>query len=109
MQNSRDSSVWRTLAIAFGDGLAFGVGVTLTRGAARLAANRAADPATQISPELQPRSTPLTPRVVAPPSAAATRPGPVSTAPIEAAIASISRRVTETSGQLDRRLDEMEA
>src|ERR1039458_4652385 len=27
MQNSRDSSVWRTLAVAFGDGLAFGVGV----------------------------------------------------------------------------------
>jgi len=42
MQNSRDSSVWRTLAVAFGDGLAFGVGVTLTRSAARLAANRSA-------------------------------------------------------------------
>src|ERR1019366_2022975 len=51
MQNSRDSSVWRTLAVAFGDGLAFGVGVTLTRTAARLAAARSA------TPELRPINT----------------------------------------------------
>jgi len=44
MQNSRDSSVWRTLAVAFGDGLAFGAGVTLTRSAARLAAPRSTTP-----------------------------------------------------------------
>ena len=44
MQNSRDSSVWRTLAVAKGDGLAFGAGVTLTRSAARLAAPRSTTP-----------------------------------------------------------------
>jgi hypothetical protein len=44
MPSSRDSSVWRTLAAAFGDGLAFGVGVALTRNAAQLAAARSATP-----------------------------------------------------------------
>ena len=44
MQYSRDSSVWRTLAAAFGDGLAFGVGVALTRNAAHLVAARSAAP-----------------------------------------------------------------
>src|ERR1017187_9830746 len=44
MQSSRDSSVWRTLAVAFGDGLAFGAGITLTRSAARLAAPRSMTP-----------------------------------------------------------------
>ncbi|MBZ5576467.1 MAG: hypothetical protein LAP40_07920 [Acidobacteriia bacterium] len=34
MDNSRDSSVWRSLAVAFGDGLAFGVGMKLTQNAA---------------------------------------------------------------------------
>ena len=108
MQNSRDSSVWRTLAVAFGDGLAFGAGVTLTRGAARLAANRTAAPA-QTPPlngahnagwrnQLEQRSA-ATPT----PSAA-----PVSIAPLEAAIDGISRRVAETGGQIDRRLVEME-
>jgi hypothetical protein len=31
MDNSRDSSVWRSLAVAFGDGLAFGVGMKLSQ------------------------------------------------------------------------------
>src|SRR2546421_642184 len=31
MQNSRENSVWRTLAVAFGDGLAFGAGMNLTQ------------------------------------------------------------------------------
>ena len=35
MENARDSSMWRSLAVAFGDGLAFGVGMKLTQNAAR--------------------------------------------------------------------------
>src|SRR5580704_16942056 len=35
MQSSSDSSIWRSLAVAFGDGLAFGVGVKLSQNAAR--------------------------------------------------------------------------
>ena len=34
MDSSRDSSVWRSLAVAFGDGLAFGVGMKLTQNTA---------------------------------------------------------------------------
>jgi hypothetical protein len=120
MQNSRDSSVWRTLAVAFGDGLAFGVGVTLTRGAARFAANRAANPAPAIAPATAPaaepgmsnwhnetlqRSVPQQP----PQEQAPARPAAVSSPPMEAALASIRRRVAETGGQIDRRLVEMEA
>lgn len=37
MQSSRDSSVLRSLAVAFGDGMAFGVGVKLSQNAARKA------------------------------------------------------------------------
>jgi len=37
MQSSRDSSVLRSLAVAFGDGVAFGVGVKLSQNAARKA------------------------------------------------------------------------
>src|SRR5579872_5337923 len=33
MENSRDSSVWRSLAVAFGDGLAFGAGIKLSQNA----------------------------------------------------------------------------
>jgi hypothetical protein len=47
MQNSREDSVWRTLAVAFGDGLAFGVGVNLTQNAVRLATGK-------INPEMKP-------------------------------------------------------
>jgi len=35
MQNSRDLSLWRSLALAFGDGLAFGVGMKLSQNAVR--------------------------------------------------------------------------
>lgn len=35
MDNSRDSSVWRSLAVALGDGLAFGVGMALSQKASR--------------------------------------------------------------------------
>jgi len=35
MDNSRDSSIWRSLAVAFGDGLAFGVGMALSQKAGR--------------------------------------------------------------------------
>ena len=84
MQNSRDSSVWRTLAVAFGDGLAFGVGVTLTRSAARLAATRSG------TPEPPPRNTPLNHRAA------------------DAIMRAIDGQFTEIGGRIDRRLAELE-
>src|ERR1039458_6942379 len=47
MESSRDSSVWKSLAVAFGDGLAFGVGMKLSRSAA-------SRPETDPQPELAP-------------------------------------------------------
>jgi hypothetical protein len=42
MENGRDSSVWRSLAVAFGDGLAFSVGMALAQKARREAPAQAA-------------------------------------------------------------------
>jgi len=42
MQSARDESVWKNLALAFGDGLAFGVGVTISNKAASRVAPAAA-------------------------------------------------------------------
>jgi hypothetical protein len=106
MQNSRDSSVWRTLAVAFGDGLAFGVGVTLTRNAARLAATRLA------TPELRPvsgRNGEIEQRS----GRAHTAGTPVAGAPLNhqaagAVLTAIDGRFVEIGGQIDRRLAELE-
>jgi hypothetical protein len=84
MQNSRDSSVWRTLAAAFGDGLAFGVGVALTRNAAQLVATRSA------TPELRPIAADKLPDA-------------------DAMLTVIDRRLSEIGGHIDRRLAEVES
>ena len=107
MQNSRDSSVWRTLAVAFGDGLAFGVGVTLTRNAARLAAARSA------TPELRPINDRITEIEQRMERARAAGSLPLAGAPLnhraaDAVLKAIDGRFTELGGQIDRRLAELE-
>ena len=89
MQSSRDSSVWRTLAVAFGDGLAFGVGVHLTQSAARRAI---AKPGPS---EFHPRVTAIQPRIELPGSSSAV-------------LSLIDGRFREVGGQIDRRLAELE-
>lgn len=99
MQNSRDSSVWRTLAVAFGDGLAFGVGVTLTRGAARLAASRSTTPEENgWSKEIEQRGgrdngTGAVARAAAPTAKAE-----------DTLLPAIDKRITEVGGRIERRL-----
>jgi hypothetical protein len=107
MQNSRDSSVWRTLAVAFGDGLAFGVGVTLTRNAARLAATRSA------TPELRPINDRIAEIEQRMERARAAGSLPVAGAPLnhraaDAVLKAIDGRFTELGGRIDRRLAELE-
>src|ERR1035437_10475594 len=97
MQNSRDSSVWRALAVACGDGLAFGVGVTLTRNAARLAAARSA------TPELRPINGRITEIEQRMERARAAGSLPVAGAPLnhraaDAVLNAIARPVTEPGG-----------
>ncbi len=108
MQSSRDSSVWRTLAVAFGDGLAFGVGVTLTRNAARLAAIRSAPPEhrslNQRIAEMEER-TRRSRAAIAPPVAVP----PAFPSPAVAAQAALDGRFAELSGRIDRGLAELGA
>ena len=112
MQQSRDSSVWRTLAVAFGDGLAFGVGVTLTRNAARLAAARSAAsvlrPVNGRTGEIEERGMEH-PRQQAPaeawPPAAVPPPNQLSADAVHSAI---DERFTEFGGQIDRRIGVLE-
>jgi hypothetical protein len=96
MQNSRDSSVWRTLAVAFGDGLAFGVGVTLTRNAARLAATRST------IPELRPVNGRISE------TEQRSERAPLNHQAADAVLTAIDGRFTEIGGQIDRRLAELE-
>ena len=104
MQSSRDSSVWRTLAVAFGDGLAFGVGVTLTRNAGRLAALQSASPESrslnQRIAELEERARRA--RAAALPAV----PSPAIQA-AGAAQTALDERFAEIGGQIDRRLAEL--
>ncbi len=107
MQSSRDSSVWRTLAVAFGDGLAFGVGVTLTRNAARLAAIRSEPPEhrslNRRIAEMEER-TRRARAAIAPPAAAAPPPIP---SPAVAAQAALDGRFAELGSRIDRGLAEL--
>jgi hypothetical protein len=114
MQNSRDSSVWRTLAVAFGDGLAFGVGVTLTRNAARLAAARVAIPAPRPvngrSGETEPHSREQRSECASAASTLLPAAGsPHNHTAADAVVTAIDGRFTETGGQIDRRLAEFES
>ena len=103
MQSSRDSSVWKSLAVAFGDGLAFGVGMKLTQSAAR-------HPETEPLPEPAPvagRLGQIEQRISrieqAPPAA------PFDRKVLEAVVGAVDARLKEHAGQVERRLAEMEA
>ena len=108
MQSSRDSSIWKSLAVAFGDGLAFGVGMKLSQSAARR-------PETEPQPELAPVADRLgqieqrIARIERTPAA----PPPVPAAPfdrkvLEAVVNAVDERLKEHAGQVERRIAEME-
>jgi uncharacterized coiled-coil protein SlyX len=115
MQNNRDSSVLRSLAVAFGDGLAFGVGMKLTQGGGR----GVEAPAPQLAPPAD--LTPLLGRLdaiegrirkvertaIAPSSAAA--PAPFDQKVLEAIVKALDARLLEQAGHVERRLTELEA
>src|SRR5580704_7717350 len=137
MESSRDSSVWRNLAVTFGGGLALGaVGMKLTQTALR-----------PVEPPPRPEPDPFTGRLTsmerrlekveqaparptaAAPSPAPSRPaaaGPTMAAPspaaspalmpalmdqkvLEAVIGAVDARLHEQAGQMDRRLADLEA
>jgi len=119
MQNNRDSSVLRSLAVAFGDGLAFGVGMKLTQGGRRGVDAAAPEMAREIA---QPADlTPLLGRLdaiegrigkveraaIAPSSDSA--PAPFDQKVLEAIVKALDARLLEQAGQVERRITELEA
>jgi hypothetical protein len=117
MQNNRDSSILRSLAVAFGDGLAFGVGMKLTQGGGRGAEAPAPEitPAADLTPLLERLDAiegrigkvERAPAAIAPASAAA--PAPFDQKVLEAIVKALDARLLELAGQVERRITELEA
>jgi uncharacterized membrane protein YccC len=82
MASSRDSSVWKSLAVAFGDGLVFAAGMKL--------AQRSARPA--------PAATP----------APVALPAPFDRKLLEAVVSAVDERLKEHAEQVERRIAELE-
>jgi len=121
MESSSDSSIWRSLAVAFGDGLAFGVGMKLSQNAARKSARPAApvlDPLATRLEQVEQRLERMerAPALLAAASTAtgsAARPGSGAGAfdqkVIEAVVNALEARLKEHSGQVERCLTDLEA
>jgi hypothetical protein len=111
MQSSRDSSIWRSLAVAFGDGLAFGVGVKLAQGPQRPAAGA---PPAEVLPfaerleQIEQRLSGIE-HAPAPTAPAAPAPAPFDQKVLEAVVNALDARLKEQAGQVERRLTELEA
>ncbi|HWB82650.1 MAG TPA: hypothetical protein VG675_00825 [Bryobacteraceae bacterium] len=103
METSRDSSIWRSLAVAFGDGLAFGVGMKLTQNPPR----SAAEPPFQLGgqagrlDEIEQRLK----RIEQAPAGASGFDQRV----LESIVNALEARLNEHAGQMERRLAELEA
>jgi hypothetical protein len=118
MPSSRDSSLWRSLAVAFGDGLAFAVGMKLTQAAGRqLSASRPSAPGATVPPrsdrtpladgiEQTEQNLKLIERVQRTQAAGS---GAVGQKVLEAIVSALEARLAEHSGQVDRRLADLEA
>jgi hypothetical protein len=114
MESSRDSSVWRSLAVAFGDGLAFGVGMKLTQQAGRPSV---AAPQTDLAPvahrleRMEQRIAEIeqTPRTLAPPEKAALPAQPFDQKVLEAVVKALDARLNEHSSHVERQITELQA
>jgi hypothetical protein len=112
MQNNRDSSVLRSLAVAFGDGLAFGVGMKLTQGGGR-GGKPGIAPAADLTPLLE-RLYTIEGRVgkveraaIAPSSAAP--PAPFDQKVLEAIVTALDARLLKQAEQVEKRFTDLEA
>ena len=111
MKNDRDSSIWRSLAVAFGDGLAFGVGMKLTQNAARQpgAPHTGAPALADRFESLEQRMERLERTPIAA-LEAAPGPGSVGFAPkvIEAVVQAVDERLSDQAKQVERRVAGLE-
>jgi len=103
MEKSRDSSVWRNLAVAFGDGLAFGVGIKLTQ-------NPPGKTGTPAPPEVNGRLARLEQRIdrIEHAPAAAGGAANLDQEVLDALTRALEARLQENEALLDRRLSEMD-
>src|ERR1051326_1109030 len=101
MQTSGYSSVWRSLAVAFGDGLAFGVGVKLSHTAAAMQAGKRNE-----RPPAAPAAAPTAATLAAP---LAVTPGSMDQKVLEAITNALDARFKEHAGQVGRQLADLEA
>jgi len=121
MESSSDSSVWRSLAVAFGDGLAFGVGMKLSQNAARKSERRAAnvlDPLASRMESVEQRlermeRAPALPAAASHATPSAARAGNGAGAfdqkVLDAVVNALDARLKEHAGQVERRLTDLEA
>ena len=112
MENARDSSMWRSLAVAFGDGLAFGVGMKLTQNVARQpgvpqsGATALADRFERLDQRLERlEHTPI----AAPEAAPGPEPAGFARKVIETVVQAVDERLNEHAKQMEHRLAELEA
>jgi hypothetical protein len=115
MQSSKESSIWRSLAVAFGDGLAFGIGVKLSQNAARQMSSAHRLEAAEAN-DRRPLVAPPPPAIDCATSIPAADPKPVLDAKpgldqkvLEAIVNALEARLREQSGLMDRRLADLEA
>jgi hypothetical protein len=111
MQNSRDPSVWRSLAVAFGDGVAFGVGMKITQDAARKAGapalhDSASAPVAERLAEIEKRMAQME---RAPLSRAVSGPANLDQQAMDALVHALEARLKEHAGQVERHLAELES
>ena len=118
MDSSRDSSVWRSLAVTFGGGLALGaVGMKLTQTAMRPAEapprpepNTLTDRLSSMERRLEQMEHSPTPAPARTPAAASPQPSAtIDQKVLEAVIGAVDARLHEHAGQIDRRLADLEA
>ena len=117
MESSRDSSVWRSLAVTFGGGLALGaVGMKLTQTALRpmeIPARSEPDPVTDrlssVERRLERVEQAPAPARTAAAGRAAPAPAPMDQKVLEAVIGAVEARLHEHAGPMDRRLADLEA
>jgi hypothetical protein len=105
MEKSHDSSLLRSLAVAFGDGLAFGVGMKLTQ-------NPAAKSGTPVPSDLGTRLSRIEQRIErmdrTPAAVTSSAAEPFDPGVLDALMHAVEARLQENTGQAERRLAELE-
>jgi hypothetical protein len=104
MQDSSESSIWRSLAVAFGDGLAFGAGMKLSQHTVRPVSSSAQADIRQLAARLAQLEEQIK-RVPVPMAAVPSFDQKV----LEAIVNAVEARLQEYSGQAERRLADVEA